>query len=64
MNSYIGKFSSKFSGYDQEDAQEFLITLLQGLVNDLNRVKIKPKYKELDDNLNNNTLQNLVFEFL
>lgn len=46
------KFSSKFSGYDQEDAQEFLRTLLESLLNDLNRIKKKPNYKELKDEPN------------
>jgi Ubiquitin C-terminal hydrolase len=36
-----------FSGYDQHDAQELLKAVLEGINDDLNRVKTKPPYKEL-----------------
>lgn len=36
-----------FRGYEQHDAQEFLTSLLDIMSKELNRVKIKPKYKEL-----------------
>ncbi|KAF1792904.1 Ubiquitin specific protease domain [Phytophthora cactorum] len=38
-----------FTGYDQQDAQEFLRFLLDGLHEDLNRVKKKPAYYEIKD---------------
>ncbi|PON98373.1 Ubiquitinyl hydrolase [Trema orientale] len=38
----IAKFASQFSGYNQHDSQEFLSFLLDGLHEDLNRVKCKP----------------------
>ena len=39
--------------YSQQDAQEFLRFLLEGLHDDLNQVKSKPKYTscEFDDKL-------------
>lgn len=36
-----------FSGYSQHDAQEFLKAILEGINDDVNRVVIKPPYKEL-----------------
>lgn len=40
-------------GYAQQDAQEFLRYLLEGLHEDINRVKTKPRgiTTEIDDNL-------------
>ncbi|PON42083.1 Ubiquitinyl hydrolase [Parasponia andersonii] len=38
----IAKFASQFNGYNQHDSQEFLSFLLDGLHEDLNRVKRKP----------------------
>lgn len=42
MKSTIGKFAPQFSGYQQHDSQELLAFLLDGLHEDLNRVKQKP----------------------
>lgn len=44
----LAKFAPQFSGYNQHDSQEFLAFLLDGLHEDLNRVKQKP-YIELKD---------------
>jgi ubiquitin carboxyl-terminal hydrolase 4/11 len=44
----IGRFASNFSGYGQQDSQEFLAFLLDGLHEDLNRVRRKP-YVERDE---------------
>eukprot|EP01135_Chromosphaera_perkinsii_P005481 Nk52_evm30s352 gene=Nk52_evmTU30s352 len=44
----IGKFAQQFSGYDQQDAQELLGFLLDGLHEDLNKV-IKKPYIEMKD---------------
>ncbi|XVE61364.1 hypothetical protein DITRI_Ditri06bG0033600 [Diplodiscus trichospermus] len=44
----LAKFASQFSGYNQHDSQEFLAFLLDGLHEDLNRVKCKP-YIEAKD---------------
>lgn len=38
----IGRFAPNFSGYGQQDSQEFLAFLLDGLHEDLNRVHTKP----------------------
>lgn len=48
MNSVIGRFAPRFGGYSQQDSQEFLGFLLDGLHEDLNRVKNKP-YTETPD---------------
>lgn len=48
FKSVIAGFAPQFSGYSQHDAQEFLAFLLDGLHEDLNRVKHKP-YLEVKD---------------
>lgn len=52
----IGRYASLFSGYGQHDSQEFLGFLLDGLQEDLSRVKKKPyieKPDSTDDMINN-----------
>lgn len=44
----VGRFAPQFSGYQQQDSQELLAFLLDGLHEDLNRVRKKP-YIELKD---------------
>jgi len=44
----LGAFRAQFSGYDQQDSQEFLAFLLDGLHEDLNRVMQKPYVEEID----------------
>jgi ubiquitin carboxyl-terminal hydrolase 4/11/15 len=44
----LGRFAPNFSGYSQQDSQEFLAFLLDGLHEDLNRVHKKP-YVERDE---------------
>ncbi|XWS56092.1 hypothetical protein CRYUN_Cryun09bG0056900 [Craigia yunnanensis] len=44
----LAKFAPQFSGYNQHDSQEFTAFLLDGLHEDLNRVKCKP-YIEAKD---------------
>lgn len=44
----VGRFAPQFSGYQQQDCQELMAFLLDGLHEDLNRVKRKP-YIELKD---------------
>lgn len=44
----MGHFASQFLGYQQHDSQELLSFLLDGLHEDLNRVK-KKEYVELKD---------------
>ncbi|XP_013412555.1 ubiquitin carboxyl-terminal hydrolase 15 isoform X3 [Lingula anatina] len=44
----VGRFAPQFSGYQQQDSQELMAFLLDGLHEDLNRVKKKP-YVEVKD---------------
>lgn len=38
----LGRFAPQFQGYGQQDSQELLAFLLDGLHEDLNRIKRKP----------------------
>lgn len=44
----IGKYGPSFSGYQQQDSQEFLLFLLDGLQEDLNRIHQKPYIEKPD----------------
>eukprot|EP00730_Choanoeca_flexa_P019041 TRINITY_DN9286_c0_g1_i2.p1 TRINITY_DN9286_c0_g1~~TRINITY_DN9286_c0_g1_i2.p1 ORF type:complete len:1088 (+),score=261.20 TRINITY_DN9286_c0_g1_i2:62-3325(+) len=44
----LASFAPQFTGYQQQDAQEFASFFLDGLHEDLNRVRKKPVMKELD----------------
>ncbi|KAI5859320.1 UCH-domain-containing protein [Durotheca rogersii] len=44
----IGRYSAGFSGYGQQDSQEFLGFLLDGLQEDLSRIKKKPYIEKPD----------------
>lgn len=44
----IGKHGPSFSGYGQQDSQEFLLFLLDGLQEDLNRITKKPYIEKPD----------------
>ncbi|XP_041349901.1 ubiquitin carboxyl-terminal hydrolase 15-like isoform X2 [Gigantopelta aegis] len=44
----VGRFAPQFSGYQQQDSQELMAFLLDGLHEDLNRIRTKP-YLELKD---------------
>ena len=48
VQTKVGHFASQFLGYQQHDSQELLSFLLDGLHEDLNRVKNK-EYVELRD---------------
>jgi ubiquitin carboxyl-terminal hydrolase 4/11/15 len=48
IKATIGKYGSSFSGYGQQDSQEFLGFLLDGLQEDLNRVLKKPYIEKPD----------------
>ncbi|OQR82782.1 ubiquitin-specific protease [Achlya hypogyna] len=49
LKRVVGKLASRFIGYEQHDAQEFLRFLVDGLHEDLNRIKKKPAYYEIPD---------------
>ncbi|KAI5299706.1 hypothetical protein KEM56_003022, partial [Ascosphaera pollenicola] len=52
----IGRYGPSFSGYGQQDSQEFIMFLLDGLQEDLNRIQKKPyieKPDSTDDMVNN-----------
>lgn len=44
----LARFAPQFSGYNQHDSQELLAFLLDGLHEDLNRVKLKPYIESKD----------------
>ncbi|XP_037552899.1 ubiquitin carboxyl-terminal hydrolase 8 isoform X2 [Nematolebias whitei] len=49
----IGKINEQFSGYDQQDSQELLLFLMDGLHEDLNKADNRKRYKEEEnDHLN------------
>ena len=60
----LERIAPTFSGYDQQDAQEFLKALLEGINNDLNRVTKKPPYKELKIDPNKTIQQVVILKFL
>ncbi|UJR38137.1 hypothetical protein I4U23_030816 [Adineta vaga] len=45
----IGKFAPRFTGYSEQDSQEFLRYLLQGLSEDVNRIREKPVLIKVDE---------------
>ena len=56
IKNAVSSKKSRFTGYGQQDAQEFLLALLELISSELNRSK-NPKYKELKADLSKNTLQ-------
>ncbi|OVA10566.1 Ubiquitin carboxyl-terminal hydrolases family 2 [Macleaya cordata] len=48
FKSKLARFAPQFSGYNQHDSQELLAFLLDGLHEDLNRVKHRPYIKSRD----------------
>ena len=48
LQNLVAQKASQFSGYAQHDAQEFMAFLLDGLHEDLNRVKKKPYTETVD----------------
>ena len=53
-----------FGGYAQQDAHEFLVHFLEGVSMDMNRVKGKPKYIEMDYRENKTSLENVIISHL
>lgn len=60
FKTQIQKFAPRFSGYQQQDSQEFLRYLLEGLHEDVNRVTQRPKPLQIDDNKHNNDTEKAV----
>lgn len=48
FKTIIGRYGPNFAGYSQQDSQEFLLFLLDGLQEDLNRVHKKPYIEKPD----------------
>lgn len=48
FKNVIGKYGPSFSGYQQQDSQEFLLFLLDGLQEDLSRIDKKPYIEKPD----------------
>lgn len=44
----VGKYQPMFAGYDQQDSQEFLTFVMDGLNEGLNKVKVQPKLPDSD----------------
>ncbi|XP_046407144.1 ubiquitin carboxyl-terminal hydrolase 15-like [Ischnura elegans] len=49
FKTQVGRFAPQFSGYQQHDSQELLTFLLDGLHEDLNRIKDKPYIEQRDE---------------
>lgn len=45
LKKMIGKFSGQFSGFGQQDSQELISQLIDGLQEDLNLVKKKETFE-------------------
>lgn len=58
----VGKFKSQFSGYDQQDSQELLAFLMDGLQEDLNKIKEKPYLRAPPDDLDPVAAANIAWE--
>ncbi|KAF1319722.1 Ubiquitin-specific protease, partial [Globisporangium splendens] len=50
LKSVIGQYAPQFAGYQQQDSQEVMNFLLDGLHEDLNRVKKKPYTEAVEGN--------------
>ena len=48
LKRLIGRFASQFSGYQQQDSQEFMSFILDGIHEDLNRIQKKPYTEALE----------------
>ncbi|XP_015231086.1 PREDICTED: ubiquitin carboxyl-terminal hydrolase 8 [Cyprinodon variegatus] len=58
----IGKINDQFAGYDQQDSQELLLFLMDGLHEDLNKADNRKRYKEEEnDHLDDQTAANLAW---
>ena len=46
----IGEFRPQFAGFQQQDSQEFMLFLLDGLHEDMNRIRSKPTTEKIESN--------------
>jgi hypothetical protein len=60
----MGRRKDRFAGNAQQDAQEFLTAFLEGVNEEMTRVKVKPKYKELQGDPTKDSIRNIVYCFL
>lgn len=49
VKSTVGALARRFLQFDQQDAQEFLRFAVDGLHEDLNRVRVAPAYEEIEE---------------
>jgi ubiquitin C-terminal hydrolase len=56
----MGRRKDRFAGSAQQDAQEFLTAFLEGINEEMTRVKVKPKYKELQGDPSKDALRTIV----
>lgn len=45
FKAYMGRRKDRFAGSAQQDAQEFFTAFLEGINEEMTRIKVKPKYK-------------------
>lgn len=57
----VGRFAPQFSGYQQQDSHELLAFLLDGLHEDLNRIRKKPYIQLKDANGRPDKVRSLLF---
>lgn len=58
LKNQLDKFAPRFSGHDQQDAQEFLRYLLEGLHQDINKARTRSKITQtsIDENMSNDQI--------
>uniref|UniRef100_A0A3B3URK3 Ubiquitin carboxyl-terminal hydrolase 8 n=1 Tax=Poecilia latipinna TaxID=48699 RepID=A0A3B3URK3_9TELE len=62
FKSTIGKINDQFAGYDQQDSQELLLFLMDGLHEDLNKADNRKRYKEEEnDHLDDQNAANVAW---
>jgi ubiquitin C-terminal hydrolase len=49
LKKIIGNFATQFAGFGQQDSQEFISYLIDGLSEDLNLVKKKETFETSDE---------------
>ncbi|KAI9261123.1 hypothetical protein BY458DRAFT_439594 [Sporodiniella umbellata] len=59
------KFHAHFRGYEQQDSQEFLLFLLDGLHEDMNRISKKPyiEFRDYEDETQSNEIAQLFWKY-